>query len=77
MVRLFKAGRSEQKGPLSGHCLSRGLGDVYKRQTYINLGLQWWAAKQANTHKESNMNALKGCKMQEPLGCSKGGEGVE
>ena len=39
--------------------------------------LQWKTARQASTHKESNMNALKGCKMQEPLSCSKDGEGVE
>ena len=34
-------------------------------------------AKQASTHKESNMNTCCGCKMQEPPCCGKDGEGVE
>ena len=33
--------------------------------------LQWKTARQASTHKEGNMNALSGCKMQEPLCCGK------
>ena len=39
---------------------------------YISTcGLQKKVAKQASTHKESIMNTLNGCKMQEPLCCGK------